>query len=82
MVSEQARWVLNGFAGGYARVLLKQGMLADHAEEGPYRILMEALESFVGLLHIGQAEDDDSGDETRYAVNQNGVRYRTALGNR
>lgn len=79
LVSSRARWVSNAFAGGYARVLQKQGMLAEYAEEGPYRVLMEGIESFIGLLQLGTAEDDD-GAETRYAVNQNGVRYRTALG--
>lgn len=81
MVDSRARWTLNGFAGGYARVLLKQGMLADHAEEGAYRILMEGIESFVGLLNVGQVEDDED-DDAHYAVNARGLRYRTALGNR
>lgn len=67
MVAERARWTLNGFAGGYARVLTKQGILADYAEEGPYRVLMEGLESLVGLGKIGSPEAPDAGKNWQYA---------------
>ena len=62
LVSDRARWVTNGFAGGYARALLKGGVLADYAEEGPYRVMMEAVESFAGLMKLGMATDDDRDD--------------------
>lgn len=58
LVSDQARWATNGFAGGYCKALLKGGMLAEYAEEGPYRVMLESIESFVGLMKLGMAEDD------------------------
>jgi hypothetical protein len=59
-VSDGAIWTLNAFSGGYARVLNKGGVLADYAEEGPYRVLMEGLESFLGLLESGSPESESS----------------------
>jgi hypothetical protein len=73
-----ARWTLNAFAGGYTRALLKGGFLADHAEEGPYRVLMEGLEAFAGLLSMPSQEDEE--DATRYAWTPDGRRYITAKG--
>jgi hypothetical protein len=78
-INSEARWTLNGFAGGYARVLNKQGGLAEFAEEGPYRTLMEAIASFMALQRIGADEEDE---EPRYAFTKSGIRYRSALGTR
>ncbi len=78
LVAKEAPWVLNAFAGGYARMMLKGGILADFAEEGAYRVLMEGLESFAGLLKAGSPEEDD--DDIQYATTPQGRRYRTALG--
>jgi len=80
MVSSNARWTLNAFAGGYSRALLKQGQLADYAEEGVYRTLMEGLESFMGLMELGSPDDEDDG--RTYAVTSDGRRYVTMLGRR
>ena len=78
LVSGEARWTLNGLAGGYSRVLLKGGILADYAEEGVYRTLIEGLESFLGLLELGRSTDDD--DAGRFnAVMPDGRRYMSAL---
>ena len=77
MVSDTARWTLNALAGGYSRVLLKQGMLADYAEEGVYRTLIEGLESFVGLTETGQA--DDAAQDLNYQYASNGRKYLSAL---
>jgi hypothetical protein len=78
MVSTDARWTLNGFAGGYARVLLKGGLLADYAEEGQYRVLMEGLECFAGLLASGAAGEDD--EPRNWAYTHDGRKYVTARG--
>lgn len=76
LVSSDARWTLNAFSSGYSRVLLKGGVLADYAEEGQYRVLMEGLESFVGLLELGGSTED--GDEGRFnAVTPGGQKYRS-----
>lgn len=62
LVGVEARWTLNAFAGGYARALLKGGLLADFADEGPYRVLMEGLESFAGLIRAGLSPDQQESD--------------------
>ena len=77
MVSAQAGWTLNAFSGGYCRALVKNGVLADYAEEGPYRLLMEALESFAGLLQIGSPDEDKS--DRNYATSRDGRRYLSAM---
>lgn len=55
-VSDKATWTLNAMAGGYARALLKGGVLAQMAEDNEYRVLIEGLESFLGLLQAGSTE--------------------------
>jgi hypothetical protein len=77
MVSSEARWALNAFSGGYCRALLKQGQLAAYAEEGPYRVLIEGLESFVGRLSVGSPDDENDG--RNYAVAADGRRYVSTL---
>lgn len=77
LVSDRARWVTNGFAGGYARALLKGGVLAEYAEEGPYRVIMEAVESFAGLMKLGMATGDEDED-LRYDVTSGGRRFLSA----
>lgn len=77
LLSQEARWTLNALAGGYARAILKGGMLADYAEEGVYRVLMEGLESFAGLLKTG--EPDDERQNFHYATVADGQPYRSTL---
>jgi hypothetical protein len=81
LVSDQARWTLNALAGGYARVLKSGGILADHAEEGVYRTLMEGLESFAGRAELGRSTDEEA-DATLNAVTHDGRPYRSMLGSR
>ena len=77
MVSSRALWTLNAFTGGYSRVLLKQGQLADYAEEGAYRTLMEGLESYIGLMELGST--DDLGQARLNALSPNGRAYRSII---
>lgn len=78
-VATAAGWVLNGFAGGYARQMLKQGQLAEYAEDGPYKTMMEGLESFIGQLELGGSLDGE--DDARFnAVTHDGRRYVSMLG--
>ena len=77
MVSSEARWTLNAFSGGYCRALLKAGQLAAYAEEGPYRVLIEGLESFAGRLSVGSP--DNENDDRNYAVAADGRRYVSTL---
>lgn len=78
LVSSEARWTTNALAGGYSRVLLKGGILADYAEEGAYRVLIEGLESYLGLMELGRSTDED-GQANLNAVTPGGVPYRSML---
>jgi hypothetical protein len=78
-ISDKARWVLNGFSGGYSRALNKQGQLADYADDNEYRVILEGLESFVGRLSAGDPDAQDAN--SNYAIASNGRRYMTTLPN-
>jgi len=78
MVASAARWTLNGFSGGYTRALERHGALADHAEAGQYRVLLEGLESFAGLMGAGIVEED--GNDRFYKVREDGSRYLALRG--
>lgn len=73
-VSTSARWTLNGLAGGYCRGL-KNGVLTMNAEDGPYRVLLEAVEGFVALTDAGAFDD---GQDMTYATTASGVRHLSA----
>ena len=76
-VGEDARWSLNGFAGGYARAInAKSGVINGYAEEGPYRVLMEGIEAFASLLYAGALVDES--EEKHYDYTPNGARYVSA----
>lgn len=76
LVSSQAKWTTNGFAGGYCRAMLKGGALAPFAEEGVYRTMMEGLESYCGLLKVGSPDED--GDDISYDYTAQGRRFISA----
>ena len=80
LIGSDARWTLNGFAGGYCRATDKRGVLADGAEEGVYRTLIEGLESFAGLLRTGAPDDEDR--DLNYAFTNDGRRYISARAQR
>lgn len=50
LVSGRARWTLNALAGGYCRKV-RNGQVVDEAEDGPYKVLVEGLESFLAMMH-------------------------------
>ena len=74
IVGEDAHWSLNGFAGGYCRGIDKRGIISDGAEEGSYRVLFEAIESWAAILEAGTLVDED--DEVNYAYTASGQRYK------
>ncbi len=77
LVSTNARWTLNGLGGGYARSLDKHGKLSDQPTENQYRLILEALESFVLFLDkTGRRDDED--DQRNYAYTANGKRFLTS----
>ncbi len=65
-ISTRAKWTLRALAGGYTRAMVR-GRLSDAAEEGPYRVLMEGLESFCGLVPRSVQEHADERTGVRYA---------------
>jgi hypothetical protein len=77
LVSSRALWTLRALSGGYARTIVKGGAMAGEPVENFYRVLMEGLESFAGLL----PQEANSGMQSapHYAVNDRGIRYMTAL---
>jgi len=68
-------------AGGYAREMMKNGQLAEYAEDNVYRTLMEGLESFVGLLELGRSTEDDDASSMN-ARTPGGVPYRSMVRSR
>ena len=76
-VASSARWTLNALASGYAKDILKNGQQSEFVRQGPYRVLIEAIESFAALLRGGINEVDD---DRRYAYDSSGRRYLTARG--
>ena len=72
-VSSRARWTLKAFAAGYARAVTRLGMVSEEANDGPYRVLMEGLESFAAMAQSAAEEDRDR----RYAIAPDGRRYLT-----
>lgn len=78
-IGRQAHWTLRALAGGYTRAMVR-GRLQDYAEEGPYRLLMEGLESFAALLKSpALANDGEEDDKANYAFNRHGQRYESVM---
>lgn len=79
-VSHRARWTLNAFAGGYCKEVAKNGQLMEFASDGPYKTLMEGLESFASLLKMGHLGEDQpvnwqtTSDGRRYISSRVGAR--------
>lgn len=75
-ISKHARWTLRAMAGGYSRSMQRKGTLMGEAEDGPYKMLMEGIESFVA---IGAEKEIGDGAEQNFAVNKHGQRYESAM---
>ncbi len=75
-VSTAARWALNGFAGGFARAVVNSKPLAEIADDGPYRIMMEGLESFTAALQGSLGRDGE--DSPNYATDALGRKFMSA----
>lgn len=76
-VAHSARWTLNGFASGYVKLTDKKGGVSESAEDGVYKLLMEGLESFAGLLSVGSTDEDSNGRNNAYT--SAGVAYHSAM---
>lgn len=73
VVSPHATWTLRAMVGGYARALDKTGFLADEPTDGPYRVLMEAVQAVLAFPHESAI---DNGQV--FAQTATGHRYKTA----
>lgn len=74
MVNKEARWVRNGLAGGYARKLDKGGRLSEMPVDDQYRLVMEAVESWVAWFDRNKLVDD-GGDGFEYDYTKSGKKF-------
>jgi hypothetical protein len=77
-IARGARWTLRALAGGYTRAMAR-GRLQDYAEEGPYRVLMEGLESFLGMMARVEAREEGDDAEPNFSYDRQGRRYESAM---
>jgi hypothetical protein len=75
-VATAARWTLNALAGGYARDVGRDGLLSEDAVAGPYRTLMEGLESFAALVRAPSLSPDQA---VSWRTTPDGRRYISSL---
>ena len=77
LVDPRASWTLRALSGGYCFEVDKQGRLGQYAATGPYRCLVEGLESVCALLRQGAALTAD--DNRNYGTTPEGRRYLSSL---
>ena len=77
VVDPNASWTLRALAGGFCRGVSKSGVITTEAEEGPYRVLMEGLESLVANMTAAMGLDANA--QVNYAYTEDGRRYISAL---
>lgn len=78
-VAKEARWTVNALHGGYGYYGTEQGRVREEAREGPYQLLMEAIESFMAQL---KGSLDEADLEPQYAQSRDGRRYLTSMARR
>jgi hypothetical protein len=79
LISSRASWTLRAFAGGYSRFVRRGGVLSDEAEPGIYRVLMEGLESFAGIVAARRDEQNTDDGAQPISYTRNGTPYRSAM---
>jgi hypothetical protein len=77
-VSTDARWTVNALGGGYARAMDKHGKLSDSPTDNQYRLVAEALESFVAFIDKRTKSRYDEEDRN-YSYTSTGKRYLSTL---
>ena len=77
LVDPQASWTLRALSGGYCLEVDKQGRLGQYAATGPYRCLIEGLESVCALLRQGGPLEED--ESRNYNTTPEGRRYLSSL---
>lgn len=74
-VCVRARWTLNALSGGYCKTVQKNGMLSEFADEGPYKTLMEGIESLAALMKFSILDEDQAPN---WQTTSDGRRYISA----
>lgn len=74
-VAKEARWTLNALSGGYCKTVMKNGVLSEFADDGPYKTLLEGVESLAALMKMGNMREDQ---ELNWATTPDGRRYVSA----
>lgn len=77
LLGGSSRWTLNAFSSGYCYGVDKRGQLTAEPVDGPYKVLMEGMESFAAVLQMGGGDEDERN--VRYAYDASGRRYKTIL---
>lgn len=72
-VSVKAKWVLNGFAAGYARDTDISGRVSDKPIENIYETIFETMESYLGGM-----QKPEFASDINYSYTKNGQRYISA----
>jgi hypothetical protein len=79
-ISRAAVWTLRALAGGYSRMVDRSGRVMDHAEEGPYRTLMEGIESFAGIIARRPQDDIEVNNQQQPVLyDKRGRAYASAM---
>lgn len=76
LVHDNARWVINGLSGGYARKIAKGGVLADYPTDDQYRLTIEGIESFISFI---SSRGDEVDSNKHYAYTNTGRRFLSSL---
>jgi hypothetical protein len=77
-IAASALWTLNGLAGGYAYPVSARAQLGQEPERNAYRVVLEGLESLLGLIDM-RAELDEYREGAHYRETTDGRRYISML---
>lgn len=79
LVSSQATWTLRALSGGYFKTPLRHGKEHEgDAEPNVYRVLMESVETFAGMMHTEEVEQFSGHLRT----SRDGRQYHALIGDR
>ncbi len=64
-------------SGGYSKPLSARGLAASQPDSGLYKLLMEAIETFVAIGSAVEGREEE--DQQPIAFDRRGVPYRSAM---
>jgi hypothetical protein len=77
LVGQAAGWTLRALSGGYSKPLSNRALAAAQPDASLYRLLMEAIETFVAVGAVAERREGD--DQQPIAFNRAGVPYRSVM---